>query len=68
MPDGSQFQYFQSPLRCRSYKTIYFLSAESYFRNIHLLKGFDATSLSKLLTIFHKFWKIIFNMSPINHN
>ena len=44
------------------------MSVESYFRNIHLLKGFDATSLGKLLIIFHKFWKNISNMSPINHN
>ena len=68
MPDSSQFQFVQSPLPYTSYKAIHFLSAKSYFRNFHLLKCFDATSLSKLLILFYRFWKIIFNMSPINHN
>ena len=28
---------------------------KSYFRNFHLLKCFDATSLSKLLILFYRF-------------
>lgn len=54
MPDGSQFQFVPSPLQYTSYKTIRFLSARSYFKNFHLLKCCDATSLSKLLIFFYR--------------
>lgn len=66
MPDGPWFLFFQSPLWSRSYRTIYRLS-ESYNKNTHLLKCFDATSLCELL-IISQILKNHFNMPLINYN